>query len=200
MKINLGEHVSIVGITGSGKTFFSREGLLPSFSRVLVMDSEDFDFDDYPAVNDYGLKSLLKGNKGWHVRKLLDTPEDADRLSGMVLKYGHDMAVYWDEITDFSTPSTIPPNLLKLIRKARKRNITVIVATQRPQLLNKSFLANSAHRIYFAISDYDVRHIKDYAPFLADRLNEIPWGSYRSLYQAPSGELTLLEPVRGGEK
>ena len=198
MKIETGQHVSIVGTTGSGKTYFAKNALLPLYSRIIVVDTEDYDFADFPAVSSKKALRLAKSDYRFHVRVRFPPKADdtLDDLCNGLLEVGHDLAVYFDEVTDFSTPAVIPDSLRGLIRKARKRGITVIVATQRPQFLNKAFLANSQHRIYFYVSDYDRAAIRDYAPWMTERAADIPYGSYRSIYQAPDGTLTVLLPAK----
>ena len=197
MKLEAGQHISVLGTTGSGKTFFVRNAILPVYDRVLVVDSEDYDFPDFPAVSVPKALRLAKSDYSFYVRVVV-APSETDKLSDLcrgLLAGGHDLAVYIDEITDWTTPTTIPDDLRNLIRKARKRYISVIVGTQRPQFLNKAFLSNSTHRFYFYISDYDRAAIRDYAPWMEERCGEIPYGSWRCLYQAPDGGLTLVAPA-----
>jgi DNA helicase HerA-like ATPase len=200
MQINSGEHVVVLGSTGSGKTFFCRNALLPAFSRIIVLDPEDYDFTDWPRVSVKQALKLAKSDYSFAVRIVLSgNPETdqpiADELNRGLLKDGHDLVVYYDEISDLSDAHKIPPTLRALIRKARKRGITVAVGTQRPALLSKDYLANSQHRIYFFVSDYDAEAIHDYAPWMRERRAEIPYKSYKSIYQAPDESLTVLGPA-----
>lgn len=193
MNIDVGQHVSIVGITGAGKTFYAKNALLPTFERLIIVDTEDYDFTEFARVSVPVAVRLAKSPYRFAVTV---EPQGADELdafcNGLLdIPTPDSLGIYWDEVTDFSTASIIPNSLLSLIRKSRKRGVSCILTTQRPQLLNKNFLANSAHRVYFYISDYDVHHVKEYAPFLAERLPEIPYKSYYSLYQAPDGAISL---------
>jgi hypothetical protein len=193
-QINYGQHVSMVGQTGSGKTFAARNCWLVPFRRIIVVDTEEYDFSDFPQVSVKKAAALAAGDKDFVVRVVPKGIDDVTELCDLLLARAHAVAVYFDEVTDYSNASMIPDSMLKLIRKARKRMITVIVATQRPQLLNKSFLANSHYRLWFFIADYDTNAVKDYAPFLKERSSEIPYGSFRSFLQAPDGSITLLGP------
>lgn len=202
MNIGHGEHVCVVGINGTGKTFYCRNGLLPSFARIIVVDTEEMDFEDFPSVSVKTALRLVRSDYAFVVRIVVypDDMETIEELSrGLLSIKRRDCAtaVYFDEITDFSDPARIPPELKKLIRKGRKRDLHVIVGTQRPQDLHKEFLANSVHRVIFYISDYDqAANLKKYAPEVEERMGEIPWKSYRSFYQSPSGNLTLQAPCK----
>ena len=199
MIIQIGEHAVAIGQTGSGKTFFIKNGVLPAYNRIIVLDTEEMQFNEFPAVSINKALSLARSNYSFYVRVIMygNIEEDAEALDDLcrgLLDYGHDLVLYIDEITDFSTPTSIPSSLLSLIRKARKRTISVIVGTQRPQLLNKSFLVNSVHQFYFYIDEYDANYLHRYAPFLSDNLSEIPYGSYMCIYYH-HGEITIIEPV-----
>ena len=200
MEIKHGEHTTIVGQTGSGKTFFAKNGLLPAFNRIIIVDSEDYDFAEIRAVSVKQALELAHGNKPFVVRVIMaGTIEyDEERLKSLcegLLEHGHDSTVYIDEVTDFSDTRTIPPYLLSLIRKSRKRRISVIVATQRPQNLNKNFLANSVHQFYFFMDEFDIEYLKhNGAPYLSEQIKFIPKRSFKSIYY--DGEQTvIIRPV-----
>ena len=200
VNVEYGQHAVLLGVPGSGKTFLARNLLLPPAERVLVVDTEEYDFEDFPKVRLKTALRLAKGNSRFVCRVVMsgDFPQNLgplDELCSGLLKNGHDLYVYFDEITDFADASVIPPSLRALMRKGRKRSITVIAGTQRPQLLNKTVFSNSVHRFVFFISDYDAARIREFAPWVEDHLAEIPWKSYRCIYQGPDSTLTILEPA-----
>ena len=197
MKINLGEHITVIGITGTGKTYFSRNALLPIFQRVLVVDTEEYDFEDFPVVKQSAIGQLVKTDYRFVARVILspDETDDIENICQTLLKHGHDMVVYIDEITDFSDAHRIPKMLKALIRKARKRKISVVVGTQRPQMLNLDFLANSLHNIYFFMSERDADYISNYEPRIFDNLGAIPYQSYQSIYIGPDRKLAIFTPA-----
>ena len=82
-----------------------------------------------------------------------------------------------------------------LIRKGRKRGISVIVGTQRPAMLSKDLYANCVHHVVFFVNSYDAEAVKNYAPYIDEYLSQIPYKSYRSLYEAPDGTVMVLAPV-----
>ena len=194
MDIKSGQHLSVLGITGSGKTYAVKNAILPTFSRGIIVEGEDMDFNEFPRVDVRTAVRLAMSKYRFFVRTEPRNAAELDDLCNGLLSINvaNPTVIDFDEITDYSTPSIIPDSLLGLIRKSRKRGITVVTCTQRPQLLNKSFLANSAHRLYFYISDYDCKHVKEYAPFLVEKLGDISLGSFMSIYQAPDGTITRL--------
>jgi DNA helicase HerA-like ATPase len=202
MKIKSGQHMSVIGMTGAGKTFRVKNERLPLFDRIIVVDSEGWkdkkktDFPEFPPVSVKKALKLAHSNYRFYVRVVPKDVNDIEALSQGLLAHGHDLVIDFDEVTDYSTASQIPPQMLRLIRKARHCNITVIVCTQRPQLLNKNFFANSIHHEFFYMQEYDVEHVKSYAPFLQENMNMLPYESYKSIYHAPDGTLVILEPAR----
>jgi hypothetical protein len=189
-------------MTGAGKTYRVKNERLPLFDRVIVVDSEGWrdkkktDFPEFPCVSIKRALRLAKSNYRFFVRIVPKSEADVEELCAGLLAHGHDLAIYFDEVTDYSTPSYIPDQMLRLSRKARHCGITVIVSTQRPQLLNKTFFANSIHHEFFYMQEYDVEHVKSYAPFLQEHMAEMPYESYISLYHAPDGSLVLIAPAK----
>ena len=200
MKFGGGEHIVILGATGSGKTYWCRETLLPLWTRAIVVDTEEYDYNRLPVVSVGKAVALAKSkDKAFRVRVVFRGDYGAEDAAGIaalcngLLASGHDTLVVWDETTDFCDATYIPPPLRSLIRKARKRSITVAMATQRPAMLSKDAYTQSVHRTIFYLPDYDCAAIKRYAPWAGERMSEIPYRSFRYLYQAPNGEVIVVE-------
>ena len=200
MKFGSGEHIAVLGMNGSGKTYWCRGTLIPLWSRVIVVDTEEYDYNRLPAVSPSKAVALARSkNKAFRVRVVFrgdggeKDASDLNALCGGLLRGGHNTLIVFDEITDFCDAQTIPPSLRSIVRKARKRNITVAMATQRPAMLSKDAYTQSVHRVVFYLPDYDCAAIKKYAPWAGERMSQIPYKSYRYLYQAPSGEVIVME-------
>ena len=98
-----------------------------------------------------------------------------------------------DELTDFSSATSMGVWLKSLFRKARKRNINLYWASQRPAGVNKWAFDNSAHKMFFFIKDYDRYNLEKYFHGLGEQLQRIEWESYQSIYVDPSGAYTLID-------
>jgi DNA helicase HerA-like ATPase len=205
MKIESGQHVAVLGVTGSGKTYWMRNSLIPLWRRVIVADTEDLDYGNLPSVKPKKALSLAKDDKAFRVRVVftgnpsIDEPVMEDFCYSL-LDQGHDLLFVVDEATDFSDAHRIPDGLRALIRKSRKRNITVAMATQRPAMLSKDVLTQSSHRVYFYLPDYDRAAVKPWAPWLEEAMPQAPYGSYRFLYQGPDGTWVVYQSYSKGEK
>jgi hypothetical protein len=198
-----GQHAIVEGINGSGKTFAVRNGLLPLWDRVLVVDTEGLEFNDFPAVDVQQTIRLLRSDYSFYARLPLsgDLDTDLSVIDALALgvrrgltKQAQPSVIYFDEFTDEADASVIPPSLRSLIRTARKRNLSIIAGTQRPQLMNKTMVANAIHRFYFFMSEYDAEQIRSYAPFVKENLSRIPYGSFKSIYQRPDSSIVILSP------
>lgn len=199
MTFKAGQHVTILGNVGSGKSYFEKNAIAPMFSRIIILDSEEDDYPEFPNVSVERALKLAKSDYSFYVRVPTSGLREQDeatieKLSTGLIEVGHDLTLIVGEATDYSDASYIPPHLRSLMRRARHKGITVVISTQRPAMLSKDYYALSLHHFYFYLSDYDVAHVKDYAPFLKERMNEIPYGSYRCIYQAPDGAVTVLAP------
>jgi hypothetical protein len=204
IRIKPGEHVTTMGIVGSGKTYFNRNGLLPTSYRAVILDSEEDDYQDFPHVDVKHALRLAKSDYEFfcHIPtkgdRDFDEPVLEELCAGLLTKpYGHDFTFLIEEATDYSDASYIPPYLHAIMRRARHHKISVIVSTQRPARMSKDYYSLSKHHFFFALDDFDVERT-DYAKFLAEHAAEIPDGSYRCIYKrsgAAPDDITILAPV-----
>ena len=205
MKFENGQHLTVLGQTGSGKTYWVRNSLIPLWRRVIVADTEDIDYGNLPVVKTKKALELAKGDKAFRVRVVfsgnpaVDEPAMEDLCYGL-LDVGHDLLFVVDEATDFSDAHRIPDGLRALVRKARKRNITVAMATQRPAMLSKDVLTQSVHRVYFYLPDYDRAAVKPWAPWMEEAMPQAPYKSFLFIYQSPDGSWRVYQSYGKGEK
>ncbi len=201
--IERGEHVSILGETGSGKTFWARD-YLSRERRVLVVDTEEgFDFSpkEWPPVSLKWLEhtDVLKNeSRNFHLafrpRDNIEV-EDVEALCALLLKRGQNLIAYFDEVTDYSSANFCGPWLKKMFRKSRKRRITTMASTQRPSGFNHWFSENSQHVVLFYINEYDTTNTP-VGRLAADYRDQVPYHSFKYVYVNPAGEIS----VRGGKK
>lgn len=200
MNLNVDEHIGLIGSTGSGKTYWFSHTILPRLRRVLVIDTENMEFSgmDKATVDPIKLVRAIPKDKSFRWRWVPTVTQERyelDVLSEELIRHGHDMTVYIDELTDFSDAHSISPYFKSLFRKARKRNIRLIWATQRPPGANKWAFDNSLHKMFFFVSQYDRKHLNDLMPGISDQLAQIAWKSYRYIYVGPDGIPELQEAI-----
>jgi hypothetical protein len=213
-----GQHMVVLGETGAGKTKAVKWKLLPTamqeVHRLLIVDVEEgYDFPE-PIFRARPLNTALtwaRGDKPFIARVEFDLGLDKDGhinsdvvegqfnlLAGSLLdRGGHDLVVYVDEASHFSPHGMAFPSYDALMTRARKRRISVVSGCQRPQLLSKTVYTQSVWKWWFYTDRYDVEGwLQRSATPVFERMNDIPFQSYRSLLQEPGGHLGLWEPVR----
>lgn len=202
ISIKPGEHIIALGKTGSGKTYYLKNGLLKSVHRVLIIDTEDMEFDEY---------ALAKGDPK-HVVKHIPKPEEnnyrwrvvppkgnkvefVDSISGELLdaENARHSWIVFEEVTDYSDAYSIPDNMRDLIRKARKRNITVALTSQRTAGINKWLWENASHKFIFYTDEDEIMRMKRNMPYTAASLLSIDYGTHNFIYVGPDGKTHLIE-------
>ena len=152
-------HHSIIGLTGSGKSYLAINGLLPMClkDRVLIVDTKG----DDRLVSTTGKPVASLPDQTWSVKRNNDdranwyrlvvktSPNDRGlardqvrRALAKVYKEG-EWVVYFDEIRDICDPRAPGLGLLpwvdEIYRKGRSRHLSVIAATQAPRYVPTSF-------------------------------------------------------------
>lgn len=198
--IKPGQHSTTLGTVGSGKTFFNKNGLLPTASRGIIVDSETDDYPEFPNVSVKQALKFAQSDFAFFVRVPtrgsleFDEPVMSELCEGL-LRVGHDLTFLLEEVTDYSNANYIPPYLESQIRRARHQRISDIISTQRPARMSKNFYALAKHHFTFALDDYDI-HATDYLGALDGYWSQIPDGSFRCLYKRSGNpDVTVLAPV-----
>ncbi len=196
VKLKPGEHYMIIGSTGSGKTYFAKKVLLPPWPRVLVIDTENMQFEDYKELKTTADKviSKLPKDKAFRFRYVpeIEWKEELEVISQDLLLTGRNMVIYIDEVTDFSDAHVIGPEFSALVRKARKRDISVFAGTQRPQGVNKWLFSNAIWKQFFYTQPFDRKYLDDLYPGIAESVGQIKWHTYESILVGPDGEMKYL--------
>ena len=188
--ITLGEHVVLLGETGSGKTEFFKRHLAPKLRRLLIVDTEERQFNNVPVLHRKDPLKIARAipmdlTKGFRWRVVPPPTRDAgveylDGLfEGLVSRWRGEalakMAVYIDEGTDFSDAHSIGEWFAAAFRKLRKREISILIATQRPQGLSKWAEGNATHECIFFVRPFDRQYLGKLWPGLEERIAEIPY-------------------------
>ena len=199
-----GQHIVVLGQTGSGKTFYLKNALLKTVRRVLIIDTEEKEFNDY---------ALAKGNPSHIVRSIPKPKEKNFRWRAVPPVAGQDEYIdelcnelldapnaehswiVFEEVTDYSDAFTIPDGMRSLVRKARKRKITVACTSQRPAGINKWLYENSQHKFLFYTDPDEQSRMKRLTPVTALALAQIKYGSHDFIYVGPGGQPVLCKHI-----
>lgn len=153
IKILPGEHVAIMGTTGSGKSVLARH-LLSTLKRAVIIDPK-FEWKAEGWKRKLALPRFEKEfNLIWRppqISKAVDM-RLADLLD-RALKKGK-LTIYVDELqslTDFFPQATRV--LTEIIRTGRSRQVAVWNAMQRPAWVPRWFLSESRHKFVFTLLD-----------------------------------------------
>ena len=199
--IKPGKHWFVDGATGAGKTFWTKNWLLPRFKRQVVWDSEDMEYPDevWRPASMKAAVALAKKDKPFRVR--IRAPvgdagiELAEMFSARMLDVGHDTVIVFDEYADLNHSSYIQDNLLSLIRKGRKRNLTIVAGTQRSQDVQKGIYTQAAHHVFFYMDEADVWYWHEKARYLPDLMPKVPYESFRWIYHSSKTGPLVFEAV-----
>nr|BFD59659.1 hypothetical protein CKG001_17660 [Bdellovibrio sp. CKG001] len=172
MKFEAGKnvHFTIVGKTGSGKSYLARQLLKKDFKRQVIFDPV-MDWHDGIIVESWAafaekimLFAKLKEFK-LIFRFSPDDPHKPETLNEALRVIYHigNIQVVIDEIQLFCTPHYMPPYMENLYFIGRHKNIGVMGITQRPSKLNKSALAQSTHVFVGQLHERnDIRVVADF--------------------------------------
>lgn len=153
-----GEHVIVVGDTGSGKTYlFSK--LLDLRDHVIHVKTkpDDIKFPGYIAIDNYKGMMNLKEH-----RFVLDAGFDPGiqryNISKMIGKaweqegwtIGVDETYYWTEVLKLKN------SLNMLLTQGRSKHLTVVAGMQRPAWISRFALSQATHAFIFRCEGRDI--------------------------------------------
>jgi hypothetical protein len=199
--IEAGRHWMILGQTGAGKTFWAKNYLLSRVRREIVVDTEEYDFPDevWHPVKVSRAVDLAHSSKAFRVRVPMPMGNPGrdmlDELCLGLLKRGENVLLYIDELADFAHNGHVTDPVLAIVGKARKRGISFAGGSQRAQELPKKAYTQAKNHVFFYLDPADVFYWHDKAPYLPEKMPEIPFESYRWLYHGPGGALQVFSPV-----
>jgi energy-coupling factor transporter ATP-binding protein EcfA2 len=192
-----GEHITLIGRTGRGKTTLATRGILPLFRYVIVIGTKEFD-DSYPYLEsrNFYLTEDPRFNPRRHP-KILFRPgpftlsregqkeqmaKIAAALETIYAEGG--WALYLDEVA-YSSEAGLALPLETLWRVGRSKQITMIASTQNPVWIPRVAFDQVSHLfLWRQVERQRVERIAemagDLAPVVRGTLPKLP--EYQFLY------------------
>jgi ABC-type dipeptide/oligopeptide/nickel transport system ATPase component len=169
-----GEHMAIIGDTGSGKTFLeARLIAMRDYAVVCRTKPDDIKFPGFKTVHSASAMDSLDEHR------LLLTPkyerqavEIAEALT-KAWEQGH-WTIAIDELYYATTMLKLEPYVNRLLTQGRSKRITVITGMQRPAWISRFALSQSTHTFLFVTEGRDTKTIAQaLSPRLADVVSEL---------------------------
>lgn len=173
--LRLGEHIGVVGSTGSGKTYFVLRGLLPYFARMYPHAKRYIiDSTDDPAILKYVNPALpVYGN---HPPDLLHSPSHTLVWTPRNTRIPEDYAEFFRRLNDAREETVLivdeaasitreaSEELEALLKQLRKHGGTCVVLTQQIARMDTTLFSQMTHYFQFTIGTerYDLAQSRSY--------------------------------------
>jgi energy-coupling factor transporter ATP-binding protein EcfA2 len=153
-----GEHVIVIGDTGSGKTYLLSKLLdLRDHTLVIKTKPDDIDFKGYRKIKKYGDLMDLKTSKfvldagfdmGLQKLHITNAINLAWKQEGWTIAV--DETYYWTSVL------RLERQLNMLLTQGRSKHLTIVAGMQRPAWISRFALSQATHAFIFRCEGRDV--------------------------------------------
>ena len=144
----LNKHIAILGPTGSGKSYMVKKALRAGKfgARLIIVDIQD----EYPG-EEISLLEVLEQDElppYFYWRMVPENEDEVDRIFRLAMAL-ENVWVIAEEVADYGRS----PELLRTLRRGRRRGVNVVSVSQRPADVPRSVTANSALVVLFHLEE-----------------------------------------------
>jgi hypothetical protein len=155
-----GEHLTVIGDTGTGKTYLMSK-LAPLRRYVVILRTKPDDIK-FP-----GFKKVKTANalNDWHNEHILLEPvyekqaTEGAKMLDMVWEQGG-WTVFIDEHW-YSERLGLKPRIERLLTQGRSKGVSVVTGMQRPVQVSRFTLSQSTHVITFRVEPRDLKTLAE---------------------------------------
>lgn len=168
VKWKQGEHVIIIGDTGSGKTYLESK-ILSLRTHVIVLRTKPDDikfpsFHKVPKITKIGSQRF--NTSGERITRFLLTPKyeeqqiEASRVFEKVWKEGA-WCIAIDETYYATQILKLERQMNKLLTQGRSKHISVVCGMQRPAWISRFAMSQATHAFIFRCEGRDLKALAD---------------------------------------
>lgn len=185
------KHTLAMGISGAGKSYWlaNHPWVKKSGVKMLVWDpyqSHDCHYIESRAKFAKEVSQALKSRRGFRLGlSVHPTPDNFEWFCRVVwasLDGSRETVVMVEELADVARPGKAGPNWGQLIRVGRKYGAVLLVATQRPQEIEKTLFTQVSRKWAGLVSPYDSTYVEKHLGLERGSLQGIEPESYKFAY------------------
>lgn len=186
--------VTILGKAGSGKTYLTRETILPAVPRpVFICDpmaefsTLGLQFDSARDLWGYVTEGRRNDSQVYTLRVTRDG--DAEALFRMLTVAKEPCTLIVDEVSNYCSPHKIEESLKRLIAYGRHWGVNIISTARRPAEVHKDVLAQSDAVVTFKQTERRDLKALSYIAEEAEGASDLDYAAHEALILGPTDRL-----------
>lgn len=193
-----GEHTTIVGQNGSGKSFVGERAFALAWPRGVIIDHKHEE-----TTRGYQIaRGLKQFDQLWpqvprvifRPMRFADTREEIDQVLARAYRHGN-TGVLIHEVMQVCDAHSIPEWYQRCLKLGRKRRVSLVNCSQRPMNCHNDVFAESKHFfVFFLLLDGDRRKISGFAGPTAGGMPREPYGFF--YYRPGMTDAIEMPPLR----